>query len=88
MFQGGSGYFYIDLKDVMSGKTSYSSKQVLIPFFKENEFKRLEIICKHVPKWFSKELPNLDLDYDSQTFGRVIKVHVYPKAINKQIFYL
>lgn len=77
------GYYYIDLKDVMSGKTSYSSKQVLMPFFKENKFIQLEIICEHVPKWFAKELPNLNLNYDSQTFERVIKVQVYPETTAK-----
>lgn len=78
------GYYYIDLKDVMSGKTSYSSKQVLLPFFNEQEFIQLEVICEHVPKWFDKELPNLNLNYDAQKFERVIKVQVYPIPINQQ----
>lgn len=75
------GYYHIDLQDVMSGKTSYSSKQVLLPFFKEQTFNQLEVICEHVPKWFDKELPDLNLQYDTQAFERVIKVQVYPRAV-------
>jgi Fe-only nitrogenase accessory protein AnfO len=75
------GYYYIDLQDVMSGKTSYSSKQVLLPFLKEQPFIQLEIICEHVPKWFDKELPDLNLHYDAQAFERVIKVQISPVPI-------
>jgi nitrogen fixation protein NifB len=35
---------------------------VLLPFFQNNVFKKLEIVCKHVPKWFDNEFGVLKLD--------------------------
>ncbi|WP_170253837.1 Fe-only nitrogenase accessory AnfO family protein [Acetobacterium paludosum] len=76
IFEQHPGYFYIDLQDVMSGKTSYNSKQILLPFFKEKAFTQLEIVCAHIPKWFEKELPLLGLKYNSGESGRCLKVQV------------
>jgi Fe-only nitrogenase accessory protein AnfO len=73
------GCFYTDLRDVMNGKTSYSSKQILLPFFKENSFEVLEILCDHVPKWFDDELPALGLSFRTEQFKDCVKVKIYAK---------
>jgi hypothetical protein len=61
----------------MNGKTSYSSKQILLPFFKENSFEILEMLCDHVPNWFDDELPVLGLSSRAEQFKDCVKVKIY-----------
>ena len=72
-------HYYSDLRDVMNGKTSYNSKQILLPFFKNANFKSLEILCEHVPKWFEKELPELHLIFTAENFKNGVKIKVFPR---------
>ncbi len=75
---GRAGHYTVDLRQVMAHDTAFNSRDVLLPFFKETAFERLEIICDHVPKWFDAELPLLGLRADAEACGRATKVHVYP----------
>lgn len=71
------GNYYINLKEIMSDKNSLTSKQVLLPFFKEGGFQQIIIDCDHIPRWFEKELPDMGLRAEAQQFRDGMKVTVY-----------
>lgn len=58
-----SGVYTIDLIEVQAKGTAHNSKDILLPFFEKTTFSRLDIICDHVPKWFSSELAQLKLSF-------------------------
>ena len=78
IFEGKPGNFYADLRDVMNGRTSYNSKQILLPFIKNRGFQVLEIICDHVPKWLEREQAELKVIVKEEPFKDCIKVNIYP----------
>lgn len=55
------GEYYIDLRTVMEHNEKVTSKQVLLPFFHNISFTKLEVICTHVPPWFEDEFLKLNL---------------------------
>ncbi|ACF14292.1 Fe-only nitrogenase accessory protein AnfO [Chloroherpeton thalassium ATCC 35110] len=55
------GTYRIDLVKVQAHHDRLNSKQVLLPFLQLTSFQKLEVICRHVPKWFERELPGLNL---------------------------
>jgi len=70
------GHYQIDLE---KAKQYYTSKQVLIPFFKKGGFSMLVIYCSHVPPWFERELTNLGYSFKSErTLERQYIVSVMP----------
>lgn len=73
------GIFHTDLREVMKGGTSYSSKQILLPFLKNRKYESLEIICDHVPKWLEKGLTELNILISVEAYKDCMKVKVYPK---------
>lgn len=72
------GKYYTDLRDVMSGKTSYNSKQILLPFIRNETYNVLEILCEHVPKWLEKEQNELKIRITVESYQDCMKVKVYP----------
>ncbi len=77
------GNYRIDLAEILQNGLSHVSKEVLMPFFEMVSFRRLEIFCEHVPRWFAMELDRLGLRVESQTIamgnGRIAVV-VVPKC--------
>lgn len=57
---GVSGLYRIDLAKVQKENESINSKDILLPFFRKNNFIELEIICDQTPKWIEHELENLN----------------------------
>jgi Fe-only nitrogenase accessory protein AnfO len=57
----GRGVFFIDLENVQREDSIVSSKEVLLPFLQKEDFKKLEVKCGHVPRWFDSELAPLKL---------------------------
>lgn len=47
------GTFRLDLLAALQGEGSHTSKRLLMPFFEQHAFRSLEIVCDHVPRWFS-----------------------------------
>ncbi|WP_437891381.1 Fe-only nitrogenase accessory AnfO family protein [Phytobacter sp. V91] len=47
------GTFRVDLLAALQGGGSHTSKRLLMPFFEQRNFTSLEILCDHLPKWFS-----------------------------------
>lgn len=75
------GFYEIDLAEILSTTPEVNSKQILIPFMESTPFKRLEIICDHMPKWLFQKLDELNLQADSEFLdntGRKIKLSVTP----------
>lgn len=61
ILNGKSGFYKINLKDVLDKNSNLTSKKVLLPFLKNTEFDELEIICAHIPKWFQQEFDDCNL---------------------------
>jgi Fe-only nitrogenase accessory protein AnfO len=56
------GIYEINLAEILENDSSLTSKNILKPFFQNTEFKKLEFICNHIPKWFDKEFATLKLE--------------------------
>jgi Fe-only nitrogenase accessory protein AnfO len=55
------GHYLISLSDILQSNCALNSREVLIPALEEGSFRKLEIICDHIPRWFYNELRNLKL---------------------------
>lgn len=76
------GAFWIDLKDALNHESGSTSRQILIPFLQAGHFRKLEILCDHLPKWLSWELERLDLSAESEMLdatGNGLRVTVYAR---------
>lgn len=51
-----NGCYKISLKEIQQNNSSLTSKQVLQPFLRQNQFYELEIICSHIPPWLEAEM--------------------------------
>lgn len=79
-----SGYYFFNLMEVLKFKGNHTSKKVLKPFFKNGDFKRLEIICDHVPPWFYVELSGFDLEMEVEIMPEYYKVIVEKQNQKRQ----
>ncbi len=52
---GVEGIYFVNLKAALNSDPGLTSKKVLMPFLAEKNFKTLEVICDHVPRWFADE---------------------------------
>jgi Fe-only nitrogenase accessory protein AnfO len=62
-----SGNYRVDLIELLASGVSTVSHEILMPFFETVTFSRLEVVCEHIPRWFSFELEELGLKVESQT---------------------
>jgi len=78
------GNYTIDLKKLLQEDGTVSSKQILIPFLKDEKFESLEVVCDHVPKWFDRELSNMGYNFHitNRKDGN-ISTSIYPKRNSK-----
>lgn len=78
------GNYTIDLKKLLQEDGTISSKQILIPFLKEEEFESLEVVCDHVPKWFDRDLSSMGYNFHIITRkDGMISVSIFPKRNSK-----
>ena len=61
-----SGVYTIDISEAQVCGGNHNSRESLIPFFKTTQFTRIDILCDHVPKWFSSELAEMKLNYSTE----------------------
>jgi len=81
---GKEGYYFIDIQVEMEDNEKLTSKQLLLPFINNTDFKELEIICTHVPLWLDNEFSKLNLSSDVEKINDgTVKVRVYPKIISE-----
>lgn len=50
------GTYFINLKTALNTAPNLTSKKILLPFISSQNFKALEVICEHIPKWLDSEL--------------------------------
>lgn len=76
-----AGCFWIDLKEALNHESGSTSRQILIPFLQRGQFRKLEIVCDHLPKWLSWEMEQLDLSAESEVLdvSGTLQVTVYPR---------
>ncbi|AKB54832.1 MULTISPECIES: Fe-only nitrogenase accessory protein AnfO [Methanosarcina] len=58
------GDFSINIEDIMFKNPDLTSKKILIPYLKNGEFNRLDVICSHIPKWFVTNLGSMGFEYE------------------------
>lgn len=64
------GDFSINIEDIMFKNPELTSKKILIPYLKNGEFNRLDVICGHMPKWFVTDLGAMGFEYETVNESR------------------
>ena len=59
------GDFCINMEKILSKNPQLTSKKILLPYLKNGEFNRLDVICSHIPKWFTTNLRVLGFEYET-----------------------
>jgi Fe-only nitrogenase accessory protein AnfO len=73
------GNYKLDLYKLLHSDSKVTSKQIIIPFLKEQTIRNLEVVCDHIPKWFDRLLKEMGFTYliSSQKDG-LITVNISP----------
>jgi Fe-only nitrogenase accessory protein AnfO len=59
------GDFCLNMEKILSKNPQLTSKRILLPYLKNGEFNRLDVICSHIPKWFTKDLRVLGFEHET-----------------------
>ncbi len=59
------GDFCINMEEILSKNPQLTSKKILLPYLNNGEFNRLDVICSHIPKWFTKDLSVLGFEHET-----------------------
>jgi Fe-only nitrogenase accessory protein AnfO len=59
------GDFCINMEEILSKNPQLTSKKILLPYMNNGEFNRLDVICSHIPKWFTKDLSVLGFEHET-----------------------
>jgi len=71
--------YEIDLSAVLERNAGMNSRDVLIPFLQNTDFRELTVFCNHLPKWFKQILEVLDLDWEIEDLSEnKVKATVRP----------
>lgn len=60
-----SGDYFLDLQEMMAENPQLTTKSILLPYLKEGDFARLDVVCSHVPPWFDREFGQLGLRFET-----------------------
>lgn len=66
---GSNEHYILNLKELQEGNTGITTKQVLKPFLKDNNFNELILNCSHIPCWLEGELEKLNLSFECSKTG-------------------
>lgn len=61
---GEEGAYFLNLKAALSNNPELSSKKILLPFIDEKKFKKIEVLCDHIPRWLNSELEKSGMKFD------------------------
>ena len=64
------GDFSINIEKIMFKNPEMTSKKILIPYLKNGEFNRLDVVCNHIPKWFLTDLGAMGFEYETVNESR------------------
>lgn len=74
------GKYHINLVETLKTFPKLNSRDILLPFITRGEFKSLEIICEHTPKWLESDADKLNLTVHHPTLSaKGLRVVVVPK---------
>jgi Fe-only nitrogenase accessory protein AnfO len=59
------GDFCLNMEEILLKNPELTSKKILIPYLKNEEFSTLDVICSHIPKWFYTELGVMGFEYET-----------------------
>ena len=71
------GDFCLNMQEVLLKNSQLTSKSILLPYLKNGEFNRLDVICSHIPPWFDRDFGVLGFEYET--------VNVLPDKITVRI---
>lgn len=57
-----SGHFRLDLVRLLQDDPGLNSWDILIPFLTGTPFRQLDLVCDHIPRWFSRAMRALNMD--------------------------
>ena len=78
--------YEIDLVSLLNEDCGLNSMDILIPFMKDTNFKKLQITCSHLPKWFYSVIEEFQLVSKIEELRPdLFKVTVSPFDDNKDI---
>ncbi len=60
------GEFFLNMEEILLKNPDLTTKKILIPYLKNGEFNRLDVICSHIPKWFNTDLGVLGFEYETE----------------------
>ncbi|WP_300163622.1 Fe-only nitrogenase accessory protein AnfO [Solidesulfovibrio sp.] len=76
----GESRYRIDLVDTLKRDPDLNSRMVLLPLLEAGAFDELEILCDHVPRWFSGAIEAMPLRAECQAAERGVRVLVFPES--------
>jgi Fe-only nitrogenase accessory protein AnfO len=59
------GDYFLNLIELLAENPQSTTKSVLIPYLKEGDFTRFDVVCGHIPPWFDREFPAMGLAYET-----------------------
>jgi len=59
------GDYFLNLIELLAENPNSTTKSVLIPYLKEGDFTRFDVVCGHIPPWFDKQFPEMGLAYET-----------------------
>jgi Fe-only nitrogenase accessory protein AnfO len=59
------GEFFLNMEEILLKNPDLTTKKIRIPYLKNGEFNRLDVICSHIPKWFNTDLGALGFEYET-----------------------
>ncbi|MGB8601409.1 MAG: Fe-only nitrogenase accessory protein AnfO, partial [Rhizomicrobium sp.] len=74
----GDGGWRIDLSGALAAHPALNSREILVPLLEAGNFAWLEVLCDHLPRWFSQKLTDLNLRADIDATGTGLRVQVFP----------
>ncbi|CUH96911.1 hypothetical protein P22_3023 [Propionispora sp. 2/2-37] len=75
------GCYFIDLKKVQQSSAGVTSKQVLLPLLKKENFTSISILCKHIPPWLEGELLAKKMVCEINTINDgEMRINIQPKC--------
>lgn len=67
----------LDLARALAEHPDLNSQDILFPLLETPGLKKLEILCDHLPRWFSQKLLFLDLRMDMHIEGEQLRVQIF-----------
>jgi Fe-only nitrogenase accessory protein AnfO len=59
------GDYFLDLQEMLAENPQLTTKSALLPYLREGDFTRLDVVCGHIPPWFDREFDDMGLIYET-----------------------